>query len=202
MLCDEPRSTSSHCGSEKALDQRVAVLPSVASAAGVPAFSVEEAVVVLFSATSVVPHVPFPPPLPVGSVHCWPVAPVQVSMSSREPVLPPGSVRQSPELGLTSSPLDWRVQPWAAVPLHGYQSTPVPLVVPALTTSRQPPWTRTVPSEYGDHCWPAAPLQPDRYIGLPAVLSEFWLVRQFPFSPVSGPVAVAVPAGVELPPCS
>ena len=84
------------------------VLPSVASAAGVPAFSVEEAVVVLFSATFVVPQVPLPPPppLPAGSVHCWSVAPVQVSMSSLDPVLPPGSVRQSPELGLTSSPLD------------------------------------------------------------------------------------------------
>src|SRR6185437_9958198 len=57
MLVDAPRSTSSHCGSEKALDQRVPVLPSVAPAAGVPAFSVEEAVVALFSATSVVPQV-------------------------------------------------------------------------------------------------------------------------------------------------
>src|ERR1700733_1396785 len=45
MLWDEPRSTSSHCGSENALDHRVPVFPSVASAAGVPAFSVEEAVV-------------------------------------------------------------------------------------------------------------------------------------------------------------
>ncbi len=42
-----PRSTSSHCGSEAALDQRVAVLPSTASAAGVPPFSVDEAVAVL-----------------------------------------------------------------------------------------------------------------------------------------------------------
>src|SRR5262245_6330555 len=58
--CDEPRSTSSHCGSEKALDQRVPVLPSNASCAGVPAFSVDEAVPVLFSAAFVVPQ---PPPL-------------------------------------------------------------------------------------------------------------------------------------------
>ena len=57
MLCEEPRSTSSHCGSENALDQRVPVLPSTAAAAGVPAFSVEEAVAVLFSATLVVPQV-------------------------------------------------------------------------------------------------------------------------------------------------
>ena len=68
-------------------------------------------------------------------------------MSNRAPVLPPGSVRHRPEVGLTSSPLDWCVQFWAAVPLHGYQSTLVPLVVPALTTSRQPPWTRSVLSE-------------------------------------------------------
>src|ERR1700726_3348365 len=105
----DPRATSSHCGSENALDQRVPVLPSTTALAGEPAFSVEEAVAVLFSATFVVPQPPPPPPpppLPVGSVHCWSAAPVQVSMSSLDPVLPPGSVRQSPELGLTSSPLD------------------------------------------------------------------------------------------------
>ena len=115
----------------------------------VPAFSIEDAVAVLFSARFVVPQLlgTGPPlPLPVGRVHCWSAASVQVSMSSRAPVLPPGSVRHKPELGLTSSPLDWWVQPWAAVPLHGYQSTSVPLVVPALTTSRQPPWVRSVPS--------------------------------------------------------
>jgi hypothetical protein len=57
MLCEEPRSTSSHCGSENALDQRVPVFPSVAADAGVPAFSVLEAVVGLFSAAFVVPQV-------------------------------------------------------------------------------------------------------------------------------------------------
>src|SRR5579859_5846478 len=56
-LCAEPRSTSSHCGSENALDHLVPVLPSTAADAGVPAFSVEEAVAVLFSATLVVPQV-------------------------------------------------------------------------------------------------------------------------------------------------
>src|ERR1017187_9217782 len=53
----EPRSTSSHCGSEKALDQRVPRLPSTAFEAGEPAFSREDAVAVLFSARLVVPHV-------------------------------------------------------------------------------------------------------------------------------------------------
>src|ERR1017187_10498752 len=144
----EPRSTSSHCGSEKALDQRVPRLPSTAADAGKLAFSSEEAVAVLFSARLVVPQVPLPPPppppLPDGRVHsCW-AEPVQVSMSRRAPVLPPGSVRHRPELGLTSSPLAWWVQPCAALPLHGYQSTLVPLAVPALTTSRQPPWVRRV----------------------------------------------------------
>src|ERR1035438_10507178 len=146
----EPRSTSSHCGSENALDQRVPRLPSTASAAGKPAFSVEDAVAVLFSARLVVPQLPPPPPppppLPLGRVHFCCAESVQVSMSSREPVFAPGSVRHRPELGLTSSPLDWWVQPWAAVPLQGYQSTLVPLVVPALTTSRQPPSVRSVPS--------------------------------------------------------
>src|ERR1700722_2850398 len=63
MLCEEPRSTSSHCGSENADDHRVPALPSVASAAGVPAFSMDEAVVGWFSAALVVPQVPVPPPL-------------------------------------------------------------------------------------------------------------------------------------------
>src|SRR3954471_15380866 len=44
-LYDCPRSTCSHCGSLKALDQRVLRLPSVAAEAGVPAFSVDDAVV-------------------------------------------------------------------------------------------------------------------------------------------------------------
>jgi hypothetical protein len=44
MSWTEPRSTRSHWGSEAWLDQRVPVLPSKADAAGVPAFSVEDAV--------------------------------------------------------------------------------------------------------------------------------------------------------------
>src|SRR4051794_33043754 len=44
MVAVAPRSTWTHWGSEKADDQRVAVLPSTAAEAGVPAFSVEEAV--------------------------------------------------------------------------------------------------------------------------------------------------------------
>src|SRR5690349_11908233 len=39
-----PRSTCNHCGSPKALDQRVEVLPSTAAAAAVPLFSVDDAV--------------------------------------------------------------------------------------------------------------------------------------------------------------
>jgi hypothetical protein len=57
MLWDEPRSTSSHCGSENAEDHLVPVLPSTAADAGKVAFSVDEAVAVLFSATFVVPQV-------------------------------------------------------------------------------------------------------------------------------------------------
>ena len=121
---------------------------------------------------------------PAGGVHSWLAAPVQVSMSSRAPVLPPGSVRHRPELVLTSSPLAWCAQFCAPVPLQGYHWTVVPLVVPALVTSRQPPWTRTVPSVYGDHCWPALPLQPARPIGLPSVSRLFWLAAQRPPAPV------------------
>ena len=88
------------------------------------------------------------------------------------------------------------------MPLQGYHWTVVPLVVPALVTSRQPPCTRTVPSVYGDHCWPALPLQPARPIGLASVSRLFWLAAQKPPAPVMVPVAVGVPVGVELPPCS
>src|ERR1022692_2145500 len=52
----EPRSTSSHCGSENALDQRVPRFPSVAAAAVKPALSSEDAVVGWLSARLVVPQ--------------------------------------------------------------------------------------------------------------------------------------------------
>src|SRR5260370_41057723 len=60
-----PRSTCSHCGSLNALDQRVAVLPSAALAAGFPAFSTDDAVVTLPSARFGAPP---PPPLPGAGV--------------------------------------------------------------------------------------------------------------------------------------
>src|SRR5215471_1731445 len=56
-LCVEPRSTSSHCGSENWLDQRVLVFPSVAFLAGKLALSCDDAVVGWWSAMFVVPHV-------------------------------------------------------------------------------------------------------------------------------------------------
>src|ERR1039458_5330033 len=52
----EPRSTSSHCGSENALDQRVPRLPSTAAEAGKSAFSSDDAVAGWFSARFVVPQ--------------------------------------------------------------------------------------------------------------------------------------------------
>src|SRR5579859_4459243 len=55
-LIVEPKSTCSHCGSLHALDQRVLRLPSTARLAVVPAFSIDEAVAVLLSATFVVPQ--------------------------------------------------------------------------------------------------------------------------------------------------
>src|SRR5258708_25715377 len=58
----DPRSTWSHCGSLKALDQRVPVLPSKAAEAGVPAFSIEDAVAGRPRAAFAVPP---PPPLPM-----------------------------------------------------------------------------------------------------------------------------------------
>jgi hypothetical protein len=51
-----PRSTRSHCGSEKALAQRVPVSPSTAAEAGVAAFSVDDAVAGRPAAAFVVPQ--------------------------------------------------------------------------------------------------------------------------------------------------
>src|SRR5712691_343399 len=56
MVWEEPRSISSHCGSLNALDHRVPVFPSTAVEAGNEAFSVEDAVAVLFSARFAVPQ--------------------------------------------------------------------------------------------------------------------------------------------------
>src|SRR5258708_40355735 len=60
-----PRSTASHCGSLNAEDQRVPVLPSTAADAGVPAFSVEDAVAVLPWDSRVAP------PEPAGVPKTW-----------------------------------------------------------------------------------------------------------------------------------
>jgi hypothetical protein len=54
--CDEPRSTWIHCGSLNALDQRVPALPSTAFEAGKLAFSVDDALAGLPTATFVVPQ--------------------------------------------------------------------------------------------------------------------------------------------------
>src|SRR5262244_2768795 len=68
----EPRSTSSHCGSENALDHRVPVLPSVALAAGNDAFSSDEAVVGRPSARLVVPQVLLVVPNTLNSHRLYP----------------------------------------------------------------------------------------------------------------------------------
>ena len=146
---------------------------------------------------TVLPVVP-----PDGRFHTCAAESVQVSSSSCALGLPPGSVRHSPEFGLTSSPLDSWVQSWAGEALQAYQSISVPLVVPAATTSRHPPCVRRVPSVYGDHCWPASPSQESAIIGLPSVFSALLFARHSPPSPVTCPVAVAVPVGVEFPPSS
>src|ERR1035438_9135912 len=71
----EPRSTSSHCGSENALDQPVPRLPPTAAEAGKLALWIDEAVAVLFSARLVVPQVP-PPAVTVQPNEADPEAPV------------------------------------------------------------------------------------------------------------------------------
>src|SRR5205814_7882562 len=54
--CEAPRSTWIHCGSPKALDQRVPLLPSTAADAGNVAFSSEEAVAGLPRAAMALAH--------------------------------------------------------------------------------------------------------------------------------------------------
>src|SRR5947199_4755997 len=54
--CAEPRSIRIHCGSLKALDQRVPAFPSTAAEAGNAALSVEEASAAWPSAALVVPQ--------------------------------------------------------------------------------------------------------------------------------------------------
>jgi hypothetical protein len=65
MLWLAPRSTCSHCGSEKALDQRVPALPSTAIGAVKLPFSEDDAVAVLPCESRVAgppPGSPGPPP--------------------------------------------------------------------------------------------------------------------------------------------
>ena len=59
-VVEPPRSTRSHCGSLNALDHRVPVLPSTAAAAGVVAFSTDEAVAGRPCAAFAVPHAALP----------------------------------------------------------------------------------------------------------------------------------------------
>jgi hypothetical protein len=68
MAWDDPRSTSSHCGSANALDHRVPVFPSTAFEAGKVAFSSEDAVAVLPWATFAVPQVAASAELAVSAV--------------------------------------------------------------------------------------------------------------------------------------
>src|SRR5260221_9267924 len=58
----EPRSTSSHCGSENALDHRVDRFPSTAFEGGYEALCTEDAVAGWFSAMLVAPQVLLPVP--------------------------------------------------------------------------------------------------------------------------------------------
>src|SRR5260370_35369594 len=112
----EPRSTSSHCGSEYALDHRVDKFPSVALDGGRRGPSSDDAVVGWCKAIFVLPHLP---PVPEGSVQIWCAEPVQVSMSSREPFLPPGSFKHRGACEFTTSPFAAWIHSVATVPLHG-----------------------------------------------------------------------------------
>ena len=60
-----PRSTIHHCGSEKALDQRVPAFPSFPAEAGLAAFSTEEALAGLLRAALAVPQLVPVPMVPI-----------------------------------------------------------------------------------------------------------------------------------------
>ncbi len=118
-------------------------------------------------------------PLPLdGTDQTWSEAPAQSSSSSWEPLA--GFVRQSPELGFSISPLVSAVQSWATVPLQGYQSMSVPGLVPAATTSRQPPSSPMLALDSNETAWPEPPLQAVTSIGLPSVFRLLTLPRQSP----------------------
>src|SRR6516164_751539 len=94
MLCVLPRSTSSHCGSEKALDQRVPVFPSTAFDAGKPEFSSDEAVAGRFRAMFVVPQVAA---FACGAAAAAPRSPVSTSVAlARMAVIDRGNLMRLP----------------------------------------------------------------------------------------------------------
>jgi hypothetical protein len=105
MVIGEPRSTWIHYGSENALDHRVPALPSTAAEAGVPAFSVDEAVAVRPCAAFVVEQ-PVPPVATAHAKEVEPLAPV-VSRAVTVTVELPAAVgvpEMRPEAELMDSP--------------------------------------------------------------------------------------------------
>src|SRR6266702_6724489 len=101
-LNPEPKLTLVYSSQLAELIQPTSLPPPVSAVASVP---VEFCAAYCEAVTVIVPEPP-PVDVPLGIFHCCWVESAQVSMSSLELVLPPGSVRQSPEFGFTSSPLD------------------------------------------------------------------------------------------------
>src|SRR5690349_7661410 len=98
---------------------------------------------------------------PLGAVHFWLAAPVQVHIWSRVPLaeLPPVASRHLLACGFTMSRAAGTAHCCAALPLQSHNWTRVPSAVPPDATSRHFPNARIVPSEPTDHCCAAVPLQ-------------------------------------------
>src|SRR6266702_3176564 len=90
-----------------------------------------------------------------GNRQSWPVDAVQSASCSATTAAPFGDVRQRPDAGFTSSPLDCNVQFCAPVPSHVNSWTGVPFAVPPPAASRQALRTRTAPPAGGVTVWPA-----------------------------------------------
>src|SRR5260221_419985 len=122
----EPRSTSSHCGSENALDHRVLRFPSTAFEGGYEALCSEDAVAGWFSAMLVVPQLllpvpktwnshseyPYPAPRTVPYMRLY--RPRQVPRPGRRPASPP-----PPEEGSACCPQDMTRQAGGIGRIHG-----------------------------------------------------------------------------------
>src|SRR5579884_303646 len=108
---------------------------------------------------------------PLLTKNCWSAAPSQASMSRTVPaaVLPPGSVRQSPDCGLSSVPSSCGTHFCPPTPLQVHSSTLVPAAVPSPSMSRHRFSADIEPSRLCHQYWSAlSRVQEARSTAVPA----------------------------------